>query len=104
MAAHSFVADNMTKVPVEVTNAIRNGEAIPDGKLSVLSKTSKILTENRGQLSDTELQDFLNIGYSESHILGIIAGIAVKVMSNYANHNTLPELDDIFSNRKWTKN
>lgn len=103
MAAHSFVADNMTKVPVEVTNAIRNGEPIQDSKINVLSKTTKLLTENRGKLNDTEIQDFLSVGYSENHILGIIAGIAVKVMSNYANHNTLPELDDVFSGRKWTK-
>lgn len=103
MAAHSFVADNMTKVPAEVTDAIRNGEQIHDSKLSTLSKTAVLLTENRGHLTDAQLQDFLDAGYTESHILGIITGIAVKVMSNYANHNTHPQLDDVFSGRKWSK-
>lgn len=103
MAAHSFVADNMTNVPTEVTNAIRNGESIPDNKLKVLSETAIKLTENRGHLNDNELQSFLNAGYTESHILGIITGIAVKVMSNYANHNTHPELDAAFMKRKWSK-
>ena len=63
MAAHSFAADNMSKVPTEVTNAIRNGEPIPDSKLSVLSETTKILEERRGQMSGTEIQDIISAGY-----------------------------------------
>jgi len=37
MAAHSFVGNTMTKVPIEVTNAIRNNTEIPDEKFKALS-------------------------------------------------------------------
>lgn len=103
MSAHSFVASKMSKVPEAVTNAIRNNQPIPDPKLAVLSKISQSLTINRGHLADADLEAFLQAGYTEHHILGIIAGIAVKTMSNYANHNTHPELDAPFQENSWTK-
>ncbi len=103
MAAHSFVGDMMTKVPAEVTNAIREGQQIPDVKLAALSKLTRLLTANRGNVSQEEIDAFLAAGYSETHVLGIIAGIAVKTMSNYSNHNTNPELDTAFAGRAWKK-
>jgi len=103
MAAHSFVGDMMTKVPTEVTNAIRDDKQIPDVKLAALSKLTRSLTATRGNVSQEEVNDFLVVGYSEVHVLGIIAGIAVKTMSNYSNHITNPELDAAFAVRVWKK-
>lgn len=101
MAAHSFVGDKMTNVPVKVTDALRAGTTIPDVKLNVLSHFTKLLTENRGRVSQEQVEGFFNAGYDESHLLGIITGIAVKTMSNYSNHITQPDLDSIFSGRIW---
>ncbi|MFH4966502.1 carboxymuconolactone decarboxylase family protein [Gaetbulibacter sp. M235] len=103
MAAHSFIADKMSKVPTEVTNAIREGKQIPDVKFAALSKLTRSLTATRGNVSQAEIDDFLAAGYSEIHVLGIIAGIAVKTMSNYSNHLTNPTLDGAFSERVWQK-
>ena len=103
MAAHSFVGDMMTKVPAEITNAIRDGKQIPDVKLAALSKLSRSITATRGNVSQEEVDAFLAVGYSEAHVLGIIAGVAVKTMSNYSNHVTKPELDSSFAGRAWTK-
>lgn len=104
MAAHSFVGDKMTNVPVEVTDALRAGTPIPDAKLNALSHFTKLLTEYRGRVSQEQVDDFFNAGYDESHLLGIITGIAVKTMSNYSNHITNPELDAVFAGRVWKKN
>ncbi|GAC1310250.1 MAG: carboxymuconolactone decarboxylase family protein [Mucilaginibacter sp.] len=103
MAAHSFIADKMSKVPADVTHAIREGKQIPDPKLAALSKLTRSLTVNRGDVSQDEINEFLNAGYFETHVLGIIAGIAVKTMSNYSNHNTNPELDGAFAASVWSK-
>lgn len=103
MAAHSFVGDMMTKVPTEVTDAIRSGKQIPDAKLSALSKLTRSLTATRGNVSQEEINEFLNAGYSEINVLGIIAGIAIKTMSNYSNHITNPAIDDTFAGRIWKK-
>ena len=103
MAAHSFIGDKMSKVPTEVTDAIRDGKQVPDVKLAALSKLTRSLTANRGNVSQAETDEFLEAGYTESQILGIIAGIAVKTISNYSNHNTNPVLDDAFAGRVWKK-
>lgn len=103
MAAHSFVGDMMSKVPVEVTNAIREGRQIPDPKLAALSKLTRSLTATRGNVSQEEVKEFLDAGYTESAVLGIIAGIGVKTLSNYSNHNTNPEVDAAFAGRVWKK-
>lgn len=94
-------ADMMSSVPTEVTDAIRRGSEIPDSKLAALSTLTRSLTGNRGNVSQDEINDFLAAGYSEIHVLGIIAGIAVKTMSNYSNHITQPELDAAFAGRVW---
>lgn len=103
MAAHSFIGDKMSKVPTEVTDAIRDGKQVPDVKLAALSKLTRSLTANRGNVSQDETDEFLAAGYTEIQILGIIAGIAVKTISNYSNHNTNPLLDDAFAGRAWKK-
>jgi uncharacterized peroxidase-related enzyme len=103
VAAHSFVGDMMTKVPTEVTDAIRNGIEIPDVKLEALSKLTRSLNAKRGFVDQEEVDAFLLAGFTESHILGIITGIAAKTMSNYSNHITNPEVDAAFAGRIWKK-
>ena len=103
MAAHSFVGDMMSKVPTEVTNAIRDNKQVPDTKLAALSKLTRLLTANRGHVTQAEVDDFLATGYTEAHVLGIVAGIAVKTLSNYSNHLTNPLVDVPFAGRIWKK-
>lgn len=102
-AAHSFIADKMSKVPTEITDAIRAGESLPDPKLDALSVFTRQMVEKRGWIEQAEADTFFQAGYDESHLLGIITAIAVKTMSNYSNHVTQPALDDVFASRKWTK-
>jgi uncharacterized peroxidase-related enzyme len=103
MAAHSFVADKMSKVPTEVTDAIRNNTEIEDTKYSALSTFSRVMTSKRGNLTPEEIEDFLSAGYTENHILGVIAGIGIKTMSNYFNHIFNTPVDDAFKGRAWSK-
>lgn len=103
MAAHSFVGDMMTKVPTEVTDAIRNGKKVPDEKLAALSKLTRLLTATRGNVTQADVDEFLAVGYTETHVLGIIAGIGAKTLSNYSNHITNPKIDDAFAGRVWKK-
>ena len=103
MAAHSFVGDNMTKVPTEVTNAIRNNTEIPHEKFKALSQFSRVVTLKKGLPSETDIDDFIKAGYNENHILGVIAGVGIKTMSNYFNHIFNTPVDDAFKSRVWKK-
>ena len=103
MSAHSFVADKMSKVPTEVTDAIRNDTEIEDTKYKALSTFSRVMTKKRGNPSPEDIDAFLAAGYTENHILGVIAGIGVKTMSNYFNHVFNTPVDGAFKSRVWKK-
>ena len=104
MAAHSFVGEMMAKIPTEIIEAIRNGQEVSDVKLNALVKLTRSLTSNRGKVSQQEIDDFISTGYTEAHVLGIIAGIGAKIMANYANNLTNPEVDGPFASKTWKKN
>lgn len=102
VAAHSMVADMMSKVPVEVTNAIREGKEIPDLKLSALSVFTATMLNKRGNPSNEDVAAFIKAGFTEDHILFIILAIAVKTISNYSNHLFHTPLDAMFKTREWS--
>jgi len=101
MAAHSLIADKMSNVLTEVTDAIRDDLAIPDSRLSSLHTFTKAMHVTRGLPSQVDVEAFLAAGYSERNILDIVTGIAVKTMSNFTNHLFHTQVDNAFESRKW---
>jgi uncharacterized peroxidase-related enzyme len=101
VAVHSVVADR-NKVPTEITDAIRMGQAIPDAKLQALNSFTTAMLSTRGRPLAQDLQQFITAGYSEGQVLEIILAIAVKTISNYTNHVFNTPLDAGFLRRAWT--
>lgn len=101
VAAHSFMADNFSGVPVDVTNAIRDGREIPDARLRALSIFTKNLVVTRGQPNQQELETFIAAGFSEQQVLEILLAVSVKTISNYTNHLFNTPIDEMFKGREW---
>lgn len=101
MGAHSMIGEKMSKVPPDVLEAIRAGTAIPDRKLAALAAFTKAMVLKRGSPSPDDAQAFLQSGYTEEHILAVILAIAVKTISNYANHVFHTPLDAAFAKYEW---
>lgn len=101
MAAHSFLADRMSGVPVAVTDAIRDGKPIPNTKLAALYDFTRTMLKSRGLPSRAQVEAFKVHGYSERHILDIVLAISVKTLSNYANHLFHTPVDAVFADRTW---
>lgn len=101
VSAHSMIADSKSKVPPAVTDAIRTGAPIPDGQLAALAKFTQRMVASRGLPSHAEVETFLRSGYTEHHILEIVLAIAVKTLSNYANHLFHTPLDPMFEAGRW---
>lgn len=91
----------MSKVPSDVTNAIRNDEPVADPKLEALRNFTRVMVESRGNPSPAEAQAFLDAGYAEEQVLAIILAIGVKVFSNYTNHIFHTDVDAAFASRTW---
>lgn len=102
VAAHSFVADMMSKVPADVTEAIRTDQPIADARLQALRVFTHAMVESRGNPSPAEAEAFLAAGYTELHMLAIILAISTKVISNFSNHIQHTDLDDAFAGRAWS--
>lgn len=96
MAAHSFIAEKVSKIPNEVIESIRKGEMIKDEKLLILSEFTKEMFTTRGRPSKESFEKFKTAGYDERKVLEIILALAVKTLSNYSNHVFDTKLDDIF--------
>lgn len=101
VSVHSAIADR-SRVPAEVTEAIRAGEPIADAKLQALNVLTTVMVASRGRPTEAELQAFLAAGYTETQVLEIILAIAVKTLSNYTNHLFDTPLDAAFAHRAWT--
>jgi len=101
VSAHSFIADNKSKLAPEVTDAIRNGTPIGDARPAALAAFTSEMVETRGLPSRAAAEVFLAAGFSERHMLEIVLAMAVKTISNISNHLFHTPLDPVFSARRW---
>lgn len=102
MAAHSMVGDRMSGVPAPVLSALRAGTELPDARLQALSAFTRTMVKERGTPTPEQLAAFLAAGFGEGHVLEVILAIAVKTISNYANHVFHTDLDAVFAGYRWT--
>ncbi|EOX7328012.1 TPA: carboxymuconolactone decarboxylase family protein [Pseudomonas aeruginosa] len=101
VSAHSTLADKMSGLAPQITDAIRDGSPIADEKLAALAEFVRVLFHTRGLPSAAAVQSFLAAGYGERQVLEIVLALAVKTLSNYANHLFHTPLDEMFADRAW---
>ncbi len=80
----------------EVIRAAAQGGEINDPKLEALRQFTRQMVDQRGDLKKGELETFLAAGYTSENALEVITGIALKTISNYANHLMETPLDEPF--------
>jgi len=100
MAVHSTVGQ-MFKVPEDVIQSLRNNEPINDKKLEALRQFTYAVVDKRGWVEESEINSFLEAGYSKAQALEVIVGVAQKTLSNYINHIVETPLDPAFEKNKW---
>lgn len=101
VAVHSYLAGQQPDIAPAIIEAIRKRNAIPDVKLSMLSAFTEIMLESQGKPGTRDVEVFLNAGFNECHVLGIILAIAISTISNFANHVFHTELDEVFRDHIW---
>ena len=100
VAVHSAISDR-AKVPTEVTDAIRDGEPVPDARLGALARFTTTMVETRGLPARADVEAFLAAGFEERDILQVVLAIAVKTISNYTNHLFHTPLEPALAHRAW---
>ena len=96
-AAHSMLAVKVSKLAPEHTQALRDGKPLTDSKLEVLRQFTHHMWGTRGLPSKARAEAFKAAGYGDVHVLEIILALAVKTISNYANHVNHTDVDEAFA-------
>lgn len=100
VAVHSTLAA-AAKVDRGVIEAIRQDKPIEDPELEAVRRFTKTVVEQSGWVPEEDLDAFLAAGFSQRQVLDILTGVAMKTLSNYANHIAHTPLDEAFSSFAW---
>ena len=73
-------------MPEPLLEALRARQALDDTKLNALALFTLAVIEERGQVSDDELQAFLAAGYNQGQALEVVLGVSLATLCNYANN------------------
>jgi AhpD family alkylhydroperoxidase len=101
VAAHSMAAE-LKKVPSDIIHAIRNDHPIANPKLESLRSFITNLLEQRGWLSEKQMEAFYAAGYTPAHLFDLLVGVAQKTLSNFTNHIASTPLDEVMSGNRWS--
>lgn len=97
MAAHSMIADKKSGVPAASLAALRSAKELPDAGLQAVAAFTEVMVISRGNPGKAAVDSFIQAGYTEQHILGIVLAIAAKTFSNYVNHLAGTTVDPVFA-------
>ena len=100
-AGHSMLMQ-MSKMPEDVIEALREGTPIADPGLEALRSFSRDLLDTRGHVGDQRLQRFLDAGFTKRQALEVLTGLSTKLLSNFTNALAHTELDEPVKPLAWT--
>lgn len=100
VAVHSMTA-KLARITDETIEALRKGEPIKDAKLVGLQQFVRSVIRDRGFVIEEQVQAFLDLGFTHENVLEVILAVAMKTISNYANHIMHTELDSAMQSYKW---
>ncbi len=98
--AHSIIARQQGVDDKTIEN-LRNNAPLDDPKLEALRVFAVAMTRQRGEVSDADVDAFLNAGFTKRHILDVLLGVTHKTMSNYTNHFAKTPVDTPFAAAAW---
>jgi len=88
-------------VPDEIIQALRDNKELPDARLNALRKFVLNVVDKRGEVTEADVETFLQAGFDQRNVLDVMVGVAHKTLSNYTNHITQTPVDEAFSQFKW---
>lgn len=97
MSAHAVMSVGAQAVSADIDGLLRAGKTLPDRRLEALRVLTAALVSKRGWVETSDLDAFLAAGFTQAHVLGVILGIGLKVISNYTNHVAQTPLDNSFA-------
>ncbi len=91
VAAHCAIGKSVGLSDSELTDARQSSS--PDSKVDSALHLARQLVENRGWVSDEELDRVRRAGHGDAEIAEIVAVVAWKTFANYFNHVAGTDID-----------
>jgi uncharacterized peroxidase-related enzyme len=92
LTVHSFTAENMAKLPADEIILARKGHA-KDPKRDAAVQFGRKVIATRGHVSDDDLNDVRDAGYTDANVMEIVALVAMYALTNFFNNVFEPERD-----------
>lgn len=92
VAAHS-AGLKMAGLAGDQIDAVREQRSLTDRRLEALRTFTRQIVKKRGWIDDADLDAFLQAGYTKEQVFEVLVGVAMKTLSNYANHIAQTPLD-----------
>jgi len=102
VAAHSAFA-KMEKVPEAIIQSLRDSEPLTDPRLEALHQFAARVVSQNGNLEESEINAFLDAGFSREQALEVILIHANKVIAMQANRVMGTDLDQALAQTRWSK-
>jgi AhpD family alkylhydroperoxidase len=83
--------------------AIRGGAMPEDTEDAAMVSFVRAVIASKGAVSKPELYAFFASGFTREHALEVVLGVTFKILTNYANHMTHPELNAELATFAWHK-
>jgi uncharacterized peroxidase-related enzyme len=100
VAGHTTFAESVG-VASETIAAVRDGTPLADARYQALVDFTRTLIHARGHVTDSEIAAFVAAGFGQAQILEVIAGVALKTVTNYVGSVFDLPLDVQFAAQAW---
>lgn len=81
LSAHTVIAKHAGFNNDDIIS-VRNGNQLNDPKLDTLSRITKALTEHRGHIDSSLMDEFFNAGFTKENLVDVIMLIGDRTISN----------------------
>lgn len=92
LAAHNYLGTNLAKLSPNEIEANRRGTSSNKRAAAAVGFAVKIVN-NRGKVTDSDLQTVRAAGYSDAEIVEIVGHVALNTLTNYINEVLGTEID-----------
>lgn len=85
VAGHTKIGKMKLSMPDDVLNALRTRTNIDSNeKYQALAQFTMQIIDKKGKVSDDELANFKNAGYTDQSVIDVIMGVALAALCNYS--------------------
>ena len=91
LSAHSAIGKMVGLKPEEIESSRESRST--DSKRDAGLKFAQAIIVQRGELSDSAVENVRKVGYSDGEITEIVANVALNIFTNYFNHIARTDVD-----------